>query len=301
MLKLTEGFDLNKNAVYERVGKSAGWLEWLCQNFCRQSGIISERPEWLKGRRVCMTDATDEGIKGSKGSDYRLHCMLELFTLETIELELTKIAQGETLRNYEKIVQDDIIMGDRAYGTIASMEYVQSKGGDFCLRLRGNAFHLYDENGEKIELADLLRDMPETANNRWALFYKFNNEQKPVVICAYRKESGKHESSLRKIKKSNNKKMRGKVSETQAFYSQFVVVATSLDEDAERIMSLYRMRWQIELLFKRLKSIFGYDDMPSKKDNTVKAWFYGKLLLAAVCETLVNQGRFSPTEQAFDQ
>jgi IS4 transposase len=59
-------------------------------------------------------------------------------------------------------------------------------------------------------------------------------------------------------------------------------------------MELYRMRWQIELLFKRFKSLFNYDEMPSKKENTVKAWFYGKLLLAAICEALVNQGRFSP-------
>jgi hypothetical protein len=295
MLKLTVGFDLNKNAVYERIVKSAEWLEWLCQNFCKQSGMITEKPEWLKGRRVCMADATDEGIKGSKGSDYRLHCMLELFTLETIELELTKITQGETLKNYEKIAPGDIVIGDRVYGTLTSMEHVLSKGGDYCLRLRGNSFNLYDKNGEKVKLADFLRDIPEATNKKWKLFYKLQNEQKPVTICAYRKEAEKHESCLRKIKISNNKKMRGKVSDTQAFYSKFVVVATSLDEDAERIMSLYRMRWQIELLFKRFKSIFGYDDMPSKKEDTVKAWFYGKLLLAAVCETLVNQGRFSPT------
>jgi len=28
------------------------------------------------------------------------------------------------------------------------------------------------------------------------------------------------------------------------------------------------------------------------------SWFYGKLLLAALCETLVNTGRFSPSEAA---
>jgi hypothetical protein len=31
-----------------------------------------------------------------------------------------------------------------------------------------------------------------------------------------------------------------------------------------------------------------------KLDKSVRAWFYGKLLLAALGETLVNQGRFSP-------
>jgi IS4 transposase len=54
------------------------------------------------------------------------------------------------------------------------------------------------------------------------------------------------------------------------------------------------MRWQIELVFKRLKTLFHYNEIPSKLDESAKAWFYGKLLLAALCETAVNKGRFSP-------
>jgi hypothetical protein len=34
----------------------------------------------------------------------------------------------------------------------------------------------------------------------------------------------------------------------------------------------------------RLKSLFGYGDVPSKNEDTVKAWFYGKLFMAALCE-----------------
>ena len=56
------------------------------------------------------------------------------------------------------------------------------------------------------------------------------------------------------------------------------------------------MRWQIELAFKRLKTMFQYGQVPMKLDETCYAWFYGKLLLAALCETVVNKGRFSPSE-----
>jgi IS4 transposase len=74
-------------------------------------------------------------------------------------------------------------------------------------------------------------------------------------------------------------------------------VATSLGQEvtAEQVMELYRMRWQIELAFKRLKTLFQYNDLPATNGASVKAWFYGKLLLAALCETLVNTGRFSPS------
>ena len=60
-------------------------------------------------------------------------------------------------------------------------------------------------------------------------------------------------------------------------------------------MELYRARWQIEIAFKRLKSLFSYNDVPMDDRENAFAWFYGKLLLAALCETLVNTGRFPPS------
>jgi hypothetical protein len=301
MLKLAEGFSLNKNAVYERICKSADWIEWVCVNFCRESGFITEKPKWLETRRVRLSDATDEALKGSSGADYRLHCMVDLFTLETVETTLTTAKRGESMTNFNKIESGDIIIADRAYGTLTSINYILSKGGDFCVRLRANPFNLYDETGCKIDLSDLLLSIPENGHDGFHLQYKDHDALKPIFIAAYKKDSAQQERSLRSVKKSNRKKMRGKVSETQAFYNKFVVVATSLNETPKRIMELYRMRWQIELLFKRFKSLFAYDKIPSHKEQTAKAWFYGKLLLAAICESLVNQGRFSPKKQGFDE
>jgi len=298
MLKLTEGINLNKNAVYERVCKSADWLEWLCVSFCRQSGMLTEKPKWLESSRVRAADATDESIKGSNGADYRLHCMMDLFTLEAVETTLTTAKRGETMENFSKIEKGDIIIGDRAYGTLNSISHILRNNGDFCLRLKAKAFNLYDETGEKVDLTEMLHTISENESKGFPLYYKDRDKLKPVFICAYRKDKSQQERSLRNIKKSNSnqKNKRNNVSETQAFYSNFVIVATSVYESAEKITELYRMRWQIELLFKRFKSLFNYDEMPSKKENSVKAWFYGKLLLAAICESLVNQGRFSPKQ-----
>jgi IS4 transposase len=71
---------------------------------------------------------------------------------------------------------------------------------------------------------------------------------------------------------------------------------TSLPDEisAERVLELYRMRWQIELVFKRFKSIFGGGKFSARKEAAVKSWFYGKLLLAIICETFAKKGRFSP-------
>ncbi|MDR2588260.1 MAG: transposase, partial [Spirochaetales bacterium] len=101
-----------------------------------------------------------------------------------------------------------------------------------------------------------------------------------------------------RIVKKNRKKQKGPwVSKPQQEYNQYIIVATSLAEriSASRVLEIYRMRWQIELAFKRLKTLFQYGQVPVKREESCYAWFYGKLLLAALCETLVNEGRFSPS------
>jgi len=298
MLKLTEEISLNKNALRERITKSVDWMKWLCENICRNAGLVVTKPKWLKNRRICLIDATDEAINGSKNADYRLHYMMELFSFDTLEMHLTQAKIGEKLTHFKQFQKSDIVIGDRAYGSIKSIEYLQSLGVDFILRIKSNAFNFYDKNGNKADLESYLSGMTEGSAMTVKLYYKIGNQFKPIRICAFAKNEEQQQKSLRHTKKSNRKKMRGKVSERQAFYSKFVVVATSLSYSKEKIMELYKMRWQIELLFKRFKSIFNYDEMNSRTDSSIKAWFYGKLLVAAICESLVNQGRFSPNTQA---
>lgn len=298
MLKLTEGKGLNKTAVYERVQKSAGWLQWLCLNLNRKEGFLAPAPKWLENRRVCLVDASDESKPGSRGADYRLHYLVNLFTLGLVEMHLTEANEGETITRYSSLEEQDIIIGDRAYGTLKGIAHVKAKGADYLFCLRSNAFLLYDASGEKVSLSEKLGELKENETISLDLFYKEKNSLQPVRICAIGKSRQAREEGLRQIKKSNSKKMRGKVSATQEIFNRFIVVATSLPEEisARQVMELYRIRWQIELVFKRFKSIFHYDEIPSKNHETACAWFYGKLLVAALCEALVNQGRFPPKE-----
>jgi transposase len=86
------------------------------------------------------------------------------------------------------------------------------------------------------------------------------------------------------------------LSEAQTAYNRYVIIVTSISDAApELILDLYRQRWQIELAFKRLKSLFKYHEIPVHVEASARAWFYGKLLPAALCETWVNEGRFSPS------
>ena len=60
------------------------------------------------------------------------------------------------------------------------------------------------------------------------------------------------------------------------------------------ILDLYRARWQIELCFKRLKSLLGLGHLPKRSDESARAWIQGKLLTVLLVERLIEEARFFP-------
>ena len=100
---------------------------------------------------------------------------------------------------------------------------------------------------------------------------------------------------MRQIKKNPHKKPTDR---TILEMSEYFVLGTSLNADAfpaERILELYRLRWQVELAFKRLKSIMQLGQLPKSDPESCQAWLYGKMLYALLCYAVVDKGRsFSP-------
>ena len=75
-------------------------------------------------------------------------------------------------------------------------------------------------------------------------------------------------------------------------FAKYVIVFTthSVGSTAEVLRS-YRMRWQIELVFKRLKSLAQLGHVPEPDDRSSRAWLYGKLLVTLLAHKLIRIGR----------
>ncbi len=58
--------------------------------------------------------------------------------------------------------------------------------------------------------------------------------------------------------------------------------------DADRCLQAYRLRWQIELQFKRWKSLCGFDVLPNFRDDTTLAWLYAKVLLGTLLDRMAS-------------
>jgi len=301
LIRLSGEADLSDVAVLKRIRNSACWLQWLCESICRQAGLIVTKPAWLKERNVKAVDGTEDVKCGVRRQCYILHYCLDIFTLAAQELHVTDMRTGEKLANFTKFGKGDIVMGDRIYGNIPGITYLRQQEADYVLRINIRGFHLIDGKNRKIDIRNRLSTLKEGETTD--IFGKclINGTYEPIRICVYRKDSQSEQAGLKRVKKTNQRKQGGKpASEEQKENNKYVMAVTSLGKEvsASQVLELYRLRWQIEIAFKRLKSLFQYNDLPATNSESVKAWFYGKLLLAALCETLVNTGRFSPSGEA---
>jgi hypothetical protein len=76
--------------------------------------------------------------------------------------------------------------------------------------------------------------------------------------------------------------------------ADFVVVLTTLsprEMSTARVFELYRCRWQIELAFKRLKSLLAMSAVPKTDEESARCWMQGKLLESLLIERLLEQSR----------
>jgi len=299
LMQLMGESSLTKKAIHKRVRNSAEWLQWLCENIYRRAGLIVAKPAWLQNKNVLLVDGTEDVKCGVRRQCYMLHYSLDLFTLAAREFVITDRKTGEKLRNFKKVGKNDIVIGDRIYGTLPGIAYLKQQKSGYVLRIKSRGFTIYNGKGQKIDLLKRLSKLKEgKIADISAQCILHDDEYEPIRICAIRKGIESERKGLKRLTKENQRKHGGKpVTELQKENNKYIIVATSLGDEtsAAEVMELYRARWQIEMAFKRLKSLFRYNDLPAKHSKSALAWFYGKLLLAALCETLVNTGRFSPS------
>ena len=306
-LRTMSNFPMSKVALYKRVKASAAFLQWLVVNFCYKSGYLVPKPDYLEKYRPLVVDATKSSKPGSNTADYTLHTMIELFSLSRVEQHLTDATTGESMTNFNDLLPNDLVIADRAYGTIKSMRWVEEKRAFYIFRMKAKAFSLYVQNEKgyfvQFDLTEKLKDWKENKLLEYHLFYRQGSNYYPVRICALGKTAKAIEQGSERIKRSNNGANRTKVTALQAIYNQYIVVISDLPQDitTEQILSLYRQRWQIELVFKRLKSILDFDKLQTKQDATSNAWFYCKLLTAAICENYIQCSSFPPSKDHADE
>lgn len=292
--KLAEISDV---ALFKRLKASSEWLRWISVNLVDELNINIEKPEWLRKFNVRLVDASVITEPGSTGSDWRLHYSIELFGLMCDHFQITDQKTGETFSNFI-IKKGDLMIGDRGYGSITGINYVIENEGDFLVRIRNKAFKIMKTESEDFSLLENFRKLDYGEIGDYdVLYHPSKNKFRSLRLCVIKKSPEAAEYSKKAAILVMKRKQRTLNIETIELYDYFFVI-TSLARNelsAEEILLLYRFRWQIELAFKRLKSIMGLGHLPKTDPESSKAWLHGKMVVALLTSSIVEKGRsFSP-------
>ena len=280
-------------ALLKRLRSASEWLRWMAVSMLRRHADDASPPSWLNQYRVRAVDASVVCEPGPTGTNWRVHYSFNLFRLECDEFYLTDPRGGETFTRFQ-ISPGDLMLGDRAYGHLKGFRHVVDNEGHFLTRLKNKAFTLCDTSGNTRSLTQLVSPLNIGEIGDWHLLGKAKGQEDfPLRVCAIRLSKEAAEQNIRRAKKELSKKQRLLDPDTLALH-RFVILATSLTEtiSANQILELYRARWQVELAFKRLKSIMGLGHLPNTDEESAKAWLHGKLLVSCLAQAIVDEGRF---------
>lgn len=286
-------------AIWKRMKQSGEWFrlmnEALLAVWCRRESFET----FLAGRRIRLVDGTTVSEPGKTGSCWRIHYSIDLATLRCDYVRIFEKASGETFRRFE-IAQGDVLIGDRVYANRPGIQHVISHGGDVIVRLPYTNVPLADNAGSPVSILKYLRalDTGDIGEWHWSIPpAEDGGEAIPVRICAVKKSEAAAEIARKKILRTAQKN-KFEASPEALEAAGYFFVLTTLPQGvapATHILELYRGRWQIELVFKRLKSILHLGHLPKKEPDGARAWLQGKLFIASLAETLIVAGEdFSP-------
>ena len=112
-------------------------------------------------------------------------------------------------------------------------------------------------------------------------------------VCVLRKSAEAIRLAHQKIRRDAARKG-NQVQPATLRFAKYVIVFTTFPEppfSAADVLEWYRLRWQVELVFKRFKSLAQLGHLPKYDDDSAKAWLYGKLFVALLVEKLLHHAR----------
>ena len=292
---------LSDVAVMKRLKQARPWLLLLI------GAMLKARRIELKAAhpvRVRIVDGSCISQPGSRGTDWRLHLSMDLGTQCIDGLELTDASGGETLARHQGEA-GEIWIGDRAYGLRTGLGTILKGGGDTILRIGWATCPLEEEDGHPCDLFACLRMIPNREPAERDVWVTTPEGRFALRLVAQRLPKAAADKNRRRIRKQAAKKGRTPQKRTLEAAGYIILVTSLLAEQwpAAEVIALYRMRWQVELVFKRLKSILDLDHLRAKGPELAQTYLLGKLLSALILDARTDMAMqrhpelFSQTER----
>jgi Transposase DDE domain len=277
-----------------RLDKAAGFLEAVMQSqlAAKSPGACVRWP----GRILRASDGSCVSKRGSKGTDWRVHAVYDLGRGGFSHLDLTD-GHGAEAIDRGAPVAGEIRIGDRNYATAPSLHRFRQQSADqadFIVRVRWNGFSLSRRDGRDFDLIEHLGSLPnDTVPHEAMVQAKLGplDPPLPLRLIIQRKSPEATEATRKKLLSEATRRQKT-LDPRSLVAAEFMILGTSLPVagyPAAEILAVYRLRWQIELAFKRLKSLLHIDKLPTWTEDASRSWLYAHLIMALLCDDLSQE------------
>ena len=292
---------LSDVALLYRLQGCDSWLSALVSGLLtRAVGASASSP--AIDRRVRLIDGTVISGPGRQQGNWRLHADYDLGRRRFIGFEVTDRQGSESLERFLPEA-GDLFVGDRYYAKADQLAHVVDHGADFLVRRGLTSCRLLHADGRALDMGKILMSRQAEQGLELPVLVPLPNTpgREPLKARLIVRHIGQdHLADARRRVRRKAAKSGRKPSAKSLKAAEYVILMTSLPAQqvcADQALQIYRLRWQIELAFKRLKSLMGPEDLLAKEEKLVRSCLYAKIILALVTEDISSNVLDAPPSE----
>jgi Transposase DDE domain len=267
---LTGLADISETAWRKRLRVSNDWLLWLLGELMAAPEAPALPCPHPVGCLV-LVDASTLGQPGGTGDDWRLHLAYDLLAGRMHQVDITDRRGGEPLERY-RWHAGEVIVADRGYGYRRSVATAVRQQADVVVRLHPATFPLETEAGQPFNVLRWLRQRGGAARE-WHGWCRWAGQSYAVRLVAAKLAPTATRRARRRARRKAQKAGRTLTAPTLAV-AGWLLLITTLDAgtwSTADVLYVYRARWQVALVFKKMKQLLRLNQIRSKHRTSVEA------------------------------
>lgn len=299
---------LSDVALLKRLKGSDDWLSHIAASL-----LADNTRGGLAERRLRIVDGSVIRSSGKGGADWRLHATYDPAEGRFSQLEISDTHGGESLSRH-RFEKGDIVLGDRGYARTPGLIHVREMGADFIMRIGWSTIRLLTPNGARLDLNAIYAGMQSGDIVEHEVLVDYSGRKRgmrdastfPARLIIRRKDEASSARARKAIWYDHRRKQRvaAHPNPLTVTSADFLLLLTSMpasEMSPDNVIATYRLRWQIELAFKRLKSGLGIGALPARNCQLARSWLaahliVGLLISDAFSDSLIFSS-LSPTRE----
>lgn len=275
--------DISEAAWRKRLRTSNDWLLWLV-------GALLAAPEApvlpcpRPAGRLILVDASTLGQPGGTGDDWRLHLAYDFLAGRMHQVGVTDRHGGEHLERY-RWHAGEVIVADRGYGYRRSVATAVRQQADVVVRMHPATFPLETAAGQPFNVLRWLRQRGGSSRE-WQGWCRWAGQRYPVRLITAKLDATATRRAKHRARRKAQKAGRTITAPTLAV-AGWLLLITTLDAgtwSTADVLYVYRARWQVELVFKKMKQLLRLNQIRSTHRTSVEATVRALLIAWALQE-----------------